>query len=353
MIARQICAFCLLAVLVFAPSGTFAADLTSAYTEKDLLVWQPRYETTTLQLYRALLGQMIGQPAALTDDQRQQLANVKLRFPLPSEQVGSEASFRGDPLMFYSRPNPPEVTLPALSLKFFSDWCLAYVWLDQNGYEMGSPTIYLKLVKYNSPARFPEGRYPPLLSAVGIPDDARKNRDIEQRYFLAFNHLRTFLLLHELGHVYYRHGSSTMGRQAQEEQADMFAFEALLRLQTPPIGAALYFTAAANLQLNRSDFPSEAEWKEYLRNLSHPANEVRLQRASDYIRQNAKDFAGGKGATPETKAAVQQIVDSLAGLAKATADPEFQMVAPKSRLVDLSPLALRKRKSNSQGRAKP
>jgi hypothetical protein len=296
---------------------------------------------------------MIGQTAALTDDQRQQLASLKLRFPLPSEQIGSEASFRGDPLMFYSRPNPPEVTLPVLSLKFFSDWCLAYVWLDQNGYEMGSPTIYLKLIKYNSPARFPDGRYPPLLSAVGIPDDARKNGDIEQRYFFAFNHLRTFLLLHELGHVYYRHGTSNMERQAQEEQADMFAFEGLLRLQAPLVGAALYFTAAANLQLNRSDFRSELEWKEYLRNLSHPANEARLQRASDFIRQHAKEFAGGKEATPETTAAVQQLVDSLAKLAKVTADPEFQMVAPRSRLVDLSPLALHKRKSNPQVKAKP
>jgi hypothetical protein len=350
--ARQTRAFCLLAVLACAPSGTFAVDLTSAYTDKELLFWQPRYEVTTVQLYRALLGQMIGQPAALTDVQRQQLGSVKLRFPLPSEQVGSEASFRGDPLMFYSRLDPPEVTLPALSLKFFSDVCLAYEWLDQNGYEMASPTIYMKIVKYNSPVRFREGRYPPLLGAVGIPDDARKNGDIEQRYFVAFNHLRTFLLLHELGHIYHRHSNSTKGRQAQEEEADMFAFEALLRLQTPPVGAALYFTAAANLQLNRADFRSEARWKEYLRNLSHPANELRLQHASDYIRRNARGFAGGKAATAETEAAVQQITDSLAKLAKLTADPEFEMVAPKSRLVDLSPLVPRKRKSNSQSGAK-
>lgn len=38
----------------------------------------------------------------------------------------------------------------------------------------------------------------------------------------------------------------------------------------------------------------------------------------------------------------------LDNLAKLAADPEFQMVPPKGALVDLSPLALRKRQNNSR-----
>lgn len=324
-----------------------AVDLTSAYDEQELRLWQPRYSATTLQLLRALMGQLAGQPAALTVAQQQQLSTVQLRFPLPSEQIGPEAKYRGDPLMFYSRIDPPEVVLPVLSLKFFSDVCLAYEWLNWNGYELASPTIYMKLVKYNSPKRFPQGKYPPLLRAVGVPDDARKDAALEERYFFTFNHFRTFLLLHELGHIYYRDVAGGPDSQKQEVEADLFALETLRRLEAPPLGAALYFTAAANLQLNRADFATDAAWKEYLSKLSHPANEFRMQQASEYIRQNARAFAGGANSTADTMAAVQESADALSKLAKLVSDPEFPMVAPKSTVVDLSPLELHKRKKES------
>jgi len=330
----------------------FAVDLTSAYDEQELRLWQPRYSATTLQLLRALMGQEPGQPAALTEAQQQQLLAVRLRFPLPSEQNGLEARYRGDPLMFYSRVDPPEVILPVLSLKFFSDVCLAYEWLNRNGYESASPTIYMKLVKYNRPNRFPEGKYPGLLRAVGIPDDARKDSALEERYFFAFNHFRTFVLLHELGHIYHHDLADGADSQKREVEADLFALEALRRLEAPPLGAVLYFTVAANLQLNRADFSTEADWKEYLGKLSHPANEFRLQQASNYIRRNARAFAGGSTSTHADMVAVQEFADILAKLAKLAANPEFPMVAPKSTLVDLSPLKLRKRKDISPKGAK-
>jgi len=346
---RFVRVFVILACVVF---HALAVDLSSAYDEQELRFWQPRYSATTLQLLRALMGRMAGQPAALTDAQLQQLSSVQLRFPLPSEQIGAEAQYRGDPLMFYSRVNPPEVTLPVLSLKFFSDVCLAYEWLNRNGYESASPTIYMKLVKYNRPVRFPQGRYPPLLRAIGIPDDARKDAALEERYFFTFNHFRTFLLLHELGHIYHRDVAGGPDSQKHEVEADLFALETLRRLEAPPLGAALYFTVAANLQLNRADFPTEAGWKEYLGKLSHPANEFRLQQASDYIRRNARAFAGGATSAPDSMTAVQDSADVLAKLAKLVGDSEFPMVAPKSTLVDLSPLELRKRKIESPKGAK-
>lgn len=345
MTSVRVRAIGLVVLVLCTVSGSFSVDLTQTYSEDDLKFWQPRYAATTAQLYRAILGEEIGQPPALTASQRQQLGNVTLRFPLPVEQKGPEARYAGDPLMFYSQLDPAEVTLPVLSLKFFSELCLAYEWLDINGYEMASPTIYMKLLKYNRPTRFPDGRYPPLLRAIGIPDDARRDRNVEQRYFFAFNHLRMFVLLHELGHIYHRHVYSVKERQAQEIEADSFAFEALRRLEAPPVGTALYFTAAANLQLNRSDFKSAASWTNYLQGLSHPASELRLQRASDYIKNNLKEFAGGDDATAESEVEVRQMSDALDKLSKLLGDAQFQMVPPKSRFVDMSPLALRKRKS--------
>jgi hypothetical protein len=338
---------CFVSFGIVAACATFhalAVDLTSAYDEQELRFWQPRYSATTIQLLRALMGQIPGQPAAFTPAQQQQLSKVQLRFPLPSEQIGTEAQFRGDPLMFYSRVDLPEVTLPVLSLKFFSDVCLAYDWLNGNGYESASPTIYMKLVKYNPPTRFPQGKYPPLLRAVGIPDDARKDTALEERYYFTFNHFRTFILLHELGHIYHRDVAGGPDSQKHEVDADLFALETLRRLEAPPLGAVLYFTAAANVQLNRADFPTEAAWKEYLSKLSHPANEVRLQQASDYVRRNARAFAGGANPTPDEMADVQESADILSNLAKLVSDPEFPMGPPKSTLVDLSPLELHKRK---------
>jgi hypothetical protein len=344
--SRRLC--CLLLVLAGWAARVSGVDLSSAYPEQELRAWQPKYAATTEQVLQALMGQMLGQPPALTATERQRLAGVRLRFPLPAEQVGHEVTYRGDPLMFYSRLNPPEVVLPVLSLKFFSDVCLAYLWLEWNGYEMASPTIYMKLVKYNRPGRFAQGRYPPLLRAVGVPDDARKNHDLEERYYFVFNHLRTFLLLHELGHIYHRHAASGEDRQAQEIEADRFALEVLSRLGAPPLGAALYFTAAANLQLNRSDFASDATWKDYLSRLSHPANESRLRAAGDYVRQNAKAFADSAATPAEGASGVREFVDTMDALAKLVADPEFPMVPPKGALVDLAPLALHKREEHTK-----
>src|SRR5262249_15890666 len=150
----------------------------------------PKYAATTEQLLQALLGELPGQPPVFTDAERSRLAGVRLRFPLPSEQTGSEAAYRGDPLAFYSRLNPEEVVLPMLSLKFFSELSLAYTWLRLNGYETASPTIYMKLVKFNRPARFPNGRYPSLLGAVGVPDTAREDHAVEEEYYFTFNHVR-------------------------------------------------------------------------------------------------------------------------------------------------------------------
>jgi hypothetical protein len=296
------------------------------------------------------MGQFPGQPPALNSDQRKRLASVKLRFPLPSEQGGAESVYRGDPLMFYSRSDPPEVVMPVLSLKFLSDVCLAYIWLNRNGYEPGSPTIYMKLVKYNRPTRFPNGRYPPLLEAVGIPDKARSDPAIEDRFNVTVNHERLFILLHELGHVFYRHDTSAGDQQPKEVQADTFALEALLKLEAPPLG--IYFTAAANLQLNRSDFQSDTAWRTYLAGLTHPANEQRMLNAADFLRKNAKAFAGGTDGTPADHAAVLEMAGILEKLAQLVADPSFPMVPPRSRVVDLSPLKLRKSNDDSKSGAK-
>ena len=325
-------------------------DLSSAYPETSLRELQPQYEIATKPLLAALMGQFPGQPPGLNSDQRKRLAPVKLRFPLPSEQSGAESVYRGDPLAFYSRSDPPEIVMPVLSLKFLSDVCLAYVWLNRSGHDPSTPSIYMKLLKYNRPDRFPNGRYPPLLEAVGIPENARSDPAIESRFNVTVNHERVFILLHELGHIFYQHDTSGGDQQTKELQADTFALEAMRTLETPP--TPIYFTMAANLQLNRSDFPSDTAWRQYLKGLSHPANEQRLQHEADFLRKNAKEFAGGKESTQDY-ADVLEMANIFESLGKLAAAPESPMVPARSRLVDLSVLNLRKSTNDSKSGVKP
>jgi hypothetical protein len=207
----------------------------------------------------------------------------------------------------------------------------------------------MKLVKYNRPDRFPNGRYPPLLEAVGIPDNARSDPAVESRFNETVNVERVFILLHELGHIFYQHDASGGDQQTKELQADTFALEAMRALETPP--SPIYFTMAANLQLNRSDFPSDTAWRQYLVGLSHPANEQRLQHEADFLRKNAKAFAGGTESTQDY-ANVLQIANTIESLAQLVAAPESPMVSARSRLVDLSILKLRKSNNDSKSGVK-
>lgn len=71
-----------------------------------------------------------------------------------------------------------------------------------------------------------------------------------------------FILLHELGHIYYGHGGSTI---PQEVQADQFAIDVMRRSPVPPLGMLIYFMAEASM----ADYPATAR--------THPLSGARLQ----------------------------------------------------------------------------
>ncbi len=165
---------------------------------------------------------------------------------------------------------------PIASLKFLDDLCTAYAWLQINGYGLETISEYAAMLRYQS---FPDGRYPRPLLALRIPSDALRNPRVDE---LALGHFvvtaRTFILLHELGHVYYRHRGSTI---ANEEQADRFAAEVMARTPLPPLGIIVFFLFDAHWS---SYPPGPAD--------THPMSGARLQALAGLVEDGA-----GRGPT--------------------------------------------------------
>jgi Peptidase U49 len=195
------------------------------------------------------------------------------------------------------------VVMPVLSLKFLDDLCTAYAWLQINGYGIETISEYTAMLAYKD---FPQGRYPPPLRALQIPPNALQDTKVDELALGHFVTARTFILLHELGHVYYQHRWDTLEQsRTNEEQADRFAAQVMDRTPLPPLGMLVFFMADAHW----SSFPvtySENEWREQLRKeRTHPLTGQRLHTLATQLRD--RDLAG-----------------TLDQLAKLLDDPETQ-----------------------------
>jgi hypothetical protein len=199
-------------------TSVFAKDVSGIYDQGTLRQWKARYEVST----RKILDQVIW--PALTPQERQQLAAARLELPLYSD-------YKGNPLCFYATGDG-RVVMPVLSLKFLDDLCTAYAWLTTNGYGLETISEYTAMIAYKD---FPTGRYPPPLSALHIPANALQDRKVDELALEHFVTARTFLLLHELGHIYYRYSYFTTEQSRRnEEQADQFAATLMRRTKLPP-----------------------------------------------------------------------------------------------------------------------
>ena len=163
----------------------------------------------------------------LTGEEKQRLSGVQLDFPLHAE-----GDSKGQPLAFYHPVDQSLVVMPIFSLKFLDDLCTAYAWLQVKGYSLETISDYTAMLKYKD---FPAGSYPQPLKALHIPDDALKDKEVDELALGHFVTARTFILLHELGHVYYRHRATTAEQSRRnEEQADAFAAQVMGRTPLPP-----------------------------------------------------------------------------------------------------------------------
>lgn len=247
--------------LVLAWSGARASDVSGLYDRATLEYWKARYEKSTQKILDTVIL------PALTVEERQKLGNARLDFPLYSELD------KGNPLSFYA-PGDGRVVMPVLSLKFLDDLCTAYAWLQVNGYGLETISEYTAMLAYKD---FPLGRYPPPLTALQIPANALNDPRVDEPALGHFVTARTFLLLHELGHIYYgHHWVTTAQSRANEAQADAFAAKVMRRTPLPPLGMLVFFMADAHW----SAFPvgyTEQQWQEHLRQTgTHPLTGERL-----------------------------------------------------------------------------
>jgi hypothetical protein len=251
-------------VLLLMASAAHAKDLSGLYDPGTLSYWETRYPVSTRKIFDQVILPV------LTVEEKQRLSGVQLDFPI---HAGS--FMKGQPLAFYHPAGLARVVMPIFSLKFLDDLCTAYAWLQVKGYSLETISDYTAMLKYKD---FPGGRYPPPLQALHIPDDALKDKEVNDLALGHFVTARTFILLHELGHYYYRHAATTTEQSRHnEEQADAFAAEVMGRTPLPPLGMLVFFLADAHWADYRVNFSSDEEWEQHLlENSTHPLSGERL-----------------------------------------------------------------------------
>jgi hypothetical protein len=228
-------------------------ELSTLYDPAALEQWQPRYERST----RRILDEVIA--PVLLSEEKQRLGALRIEFPLYADGIRKEQV-----LAFYATSGAPRVVMPILSLHFLDDLCTAYAWLQVNGYGLETVSEYNAMLRYHD---FPGGRAPGPLVALQIPANALQDRRVDSLALGHFVTARTWILLHELGHIYYGHRATTFAEsRANEEEADRFAATVMKRTPLPPLGALVFFLADAQW----AGYPSAATD-------THPLSGARLR----------------------------------------------------------------------------
>jgi hypothetical protein len=308
-----------------------SANLASMYDAAAVAQVQPRLRSRVVEILERAF-----RPNLLPVEQRS-LANLTLQSPL-----------EGDPVLgYYSDSRNKIVTMPAVSMLFFEDLCEAYAWLYVKGYRLETVEEYVTMLKYKGPEGF-GGRYPPPLKALGIPSDALNDAKVNDLSLRFRNTGYAFILGHELGHIRFQHRSyadvSVDVAQANERQADQFALELMRRVGDIPMGAMLFFQSGIYHFLNRADFPSDAEWNDFLsKRATHPITAERLRSLSTQIDALAPDFARGPNRTASIET-VHFIGQRFAQFAAFLNDPVLQRVM-RSRAENARPTTLLPRRS--------
>jgi hypothetical protein len=256
----------------------------------------------------------------LTPDEQRALSGVTFRTAVD-----------GDPVLgYYSESRPRVITMPAVSLLFFEDLCVAYAWLQRRGYRLETIEEYVTMLKYKDAAAF-GGRYPPPLKALGIPGDALTDPGVNDLSLRLRNTGYAFILAHELGHVRFAHpGNRAVPiavSQANETQADEFGLDLMRRVAEIPMGALIFFQSGIFYFDNRADYPSEAAWQAYLtRDATHPLTAPRLRALSTRVGALADDFAREQPNRAAAVETVRLIGSQFAEFAAFLDDPTLQRV---------------------------
>jgi Zn-dependent protease with chaperone function len=308
----------LLSIVLFAHSAAGANPFAYMYDMRQLRREKPRYEQRVGDLYRSIVS-------LLTDHERRAIAAVRIELPL----IGAQA---GTPLDFYSmgRVGNAAVFMPVFSLLFLEDLAIAYAWLQRHDYSLETVEEYVTMLRYKKASDFAGGRYPPPLKALHIPPDAMSAEGAKTLALALRNEAYAFILLHELGHVLYRHPGyhvvpSELSRQ-HEAEADRFALTVLERADIIPMGMILWFVAQVNAMPSKGQLmaekivKSDADWQAYVKTwATYP---VTVERLSAIV-LSLNDWARRAG--PGNQHDMLEVMASkLVSMADAFNDPALQ-----------------------------
>jgi hypothetical protein len=268
-----------LALVITSCTGAtvFGQDVSRLYTQEKLKADAARWSEQIQAEYReTILPQ-------LTDEERSALRAISIEIPLTGR--------RGDPFEFYYANG--KVNLPALSLRFFSDVCVANAWLNAHGYDGTTVRDYVGVL-FREAKRSPRAPFPPVFRTLGVPDNAREESSVSNRADRNFGNTVVFLLAHELGHALKKHRTDLrdlVEKRKQEIEADAFAFEIMRRIGQVPVGFEFWFDVEHSGHVAPVEFDSENAWQKYLSSLDHPVTTERLEALAVAIEKAPDSFA--------------------------------------------------------------
>ena len=221
--------------------------------------------------------------AQLTDAERSALSAIKIDVPISGSN--------GDPFEFYT--DGGTIYLPALSLRFYADLCVANAWLNAHGFDGTTVRDYVGVL-FREAALSPRAPLLPVFRTLGVPGNARDETAVSNRADRNFGNTAVFLLAHELGHVLKKHRTDLgdpVQRRTQEIEADEFAIEVMRRIGQVPLGLEFWFDVERIRHVAPVKFPTETEWQNYLAGLRHPVTNERLQALAAAIEKAPDSFA--------------------------------------------------------------
>ena len=230
-----------------------AVDLSQLYDKPTLEYWQSRYVHSN----NKILDEVIW--PALTSAEKRGFGTK----PVLDSPLWAEGNAKGNPLVFYHPSDEMKVVLPVLSLKFLDDLCTAYAWLQAKGYTLETISEYTAILRFGKP---PVTGFPPPLSALGIPEDALKDSAVNENALGHFVTARTFIILHEMGHILHDDFHRAIEPIRKEEEADQFASIVMQRTPLVPLGMLVWFMADAHWSRLSSSEPGD-----------HPLSGARIQ----------------------------------------------------------------------------
>jgi hypothetical protein len=308
----------LLSSIFLASSTAGANSFAYMYDMRILQQEKTRYEQRIGDLYRIVAS-------LLTDQERRAFAGVRIEVPL----IGAQA---GTPLDFYTmgQVGRAAIFMPVFSLLFLEDLATAYAWLQHHDYGLETVEEYVAMLRHNKASEFAAGRYPPPLKALQIPPDAMSDERVKALALSLRNEVYTFILLHELGHVLYRHpghdGIPREGPRTHEVEADRFALTVLERADTMPMGMILWLMSQVNALASKGQLMAEktvnsdADWQTYLKTwATHPLTVERLSAMALYL-----DGWAGRVGSGNRRDGLVFIASKLTYMAGELSDPNRQ-----------------------------